>query len=74
MTNTFTAIILPAEEGGFIAFAAELPGANTQGETIEEARENLKEAIELILETNRSLAQAELQNAIATEPITVGEE
>jgi predicted RNase H-like HicB family nuclease len=71
MKNTFTAIFLPAEEGGFIAFAAELPGANTQGETIEEARENLKEAIELVLETNRELAQTKLDKAVTTERITV---
>jgi len=44
--NTFTAIFEEAEEGGYIAFAAELPGAITQGETIEETRKNLREAIE----------------------------
>ena len=35
-----------------IVFVEELPGANTQGETIDEARENLKEAVELILKSN----------------------
>ena len=54
--NTFTAIFQEAEEGGYIAFAAELPGAITQGETIEETRENLREAIGLVLETNRAQA------------------
>lgn len=54
--NTFTAIFEEAEEGGYIAFAAELPGAITQGETIEETRENLREAIELVLEANREQA------------------
>lgn len=39
----------------WMAFAEELPGANTQGRTMEEARENLKEAIQLILEANREL-------------------
>lgn len=39
----------------------ELPGANTQGRTKEEARENLKEAIQLIIETNRELARSEFQ-------------
>jgi predicted RNase H-like HicB family nuclease len=38
---------------GYAAFVAELPGANTQGETLDEARENLKEAVQLVLETNR---------------------
>ena len=50
---TLTAIFEEAEEGGYIGYVAELPGANTQGETLEEARENLQEAIELILSSNR---------------------
>ncbi|MCM3873128.1 MAG: type II toxin-antitoxin system HicB family antitoxin [Pyrinomonadaceae bacterium] len=41
------------EEGGYSGYVAEIPGANTQGETLEEARENLSEAIQLILEANR---------------------
>ncbi len=45
---------------GYIAFVEELPGANTQGATLEEARENIKEAIELVLEANRTLAEEEL--------------
>lgn len=47
---TFTAVFEPAEEGGYIAFVEELPGANSQGETLEEARENLLEAGALIRE------------------------
>ena len=50
---TLTAIFEESEEGGFIGYVAELPGANTQGETLEEVRENLTEAIELILNSNR---------------------
>lgn len=42
---------------GYIAFIEELPGANTQGATLEEARANLKEAVELVLEANSTLAQ-----------------
>jgi predicted RNase H-like HicB family nuclease len=49
---TLTAIFEEAEEGGYIGYVAELPGANTQGETLEEVRENLAEAIELILNSN----------------------
>jgi predicted RNase H-like HicB family nuclease len=45
---TLTAIYQEAEEGGYIGYVAELPGANTQGETLEEVRENLSEAIQLI--------------------------
>ena len=40
---------------GYIGFVEELPGANTQGSTLEEARHNLQEAIELVLEANREL-------------------
>ncbi len=50
---TLTTIYEEAEEGGYIGYVAELPGANTQGETLEEVRANLSEAIQLILETNR---------------------
>ncbi len=51
---TLTAVYLKTPEG-YVAFVEELPGANTQGETLEEARENLKEAVALVLEANRSL-------------------
>jgi len=44
---------------GYIAFVEELPGANTQGATLEEARENLREAVQLVLEANRALAEEE---------------
>lgn len=42
---------------GYIAFVEELPGANTQGATLDEARENLAEAVELVLDANRLLAE-----------------
>jgi predicted RNase H-like HicB family nuclease len=45
---------------GYIAFVEELPGANTQGATLEEARENLQEAVALVLEANRELAERSL--------------
>ena len=41
---------------GYIGYVEELPGANTQGETLDEARANLKEAVHLVIETNRMLA------------------
>lgn len=59
-TLTFTAVFEPAAEGGYIAFVEELPGANTQGETLEEARANLVDAVALLLETNREAAEREL--------------
>lgn len=46
---------------GYIGFVEELPGANTQGNTIEEARSNLEEAIEMVLDTNRLLSEEQLQ-------------
>ena len=50
---TLTTLLEEAEEGGYVGYVAELPGANTQGETLEEVRENLSEAVELILNSNR---------------------
>ncbi|MGL4880104.1 MAG: type II toxin-antitoxin system HicB family antitoxin [Waterburya sp.] len=50
MKAEFTAIIETATEGGYWAICPEIPGANGQGETIEEAKESLKCAIQLILE------------------------
>ena len=57
---TLTAIYEEAEEGGYIGYVAELPGANTQGETLHETRENLLEAVRLILEANREEAERRL--------------
>jgi predicted RNase H-like HicB family nuclease len=54
-----TAIFMQVPEG-YVAFVEELPGANTQGDTLEEARENLREAVELVLEANRELAEKSL--------------
>ncbi len=54
-----TAVYMPVPEG-FIAFVEELPGANTQGATLEEARSNLQEAVALVLEANRELAEENL--------------
>jgi len=54
MKAEFTAIIEKAPEGGFWAICPEVPGANGQGETIEEAKTSLREAIELILEDRKA--------------------
>jgi predicted RNase H-like HicB family nuclease len=58
-TLQLTAVFIEVPEG-CIAFVEELPGANTQGDTLEEARENLQEAVALILEANRELAEKTL--------------
>ena len=55
MLPNFTAIYIKVAEG-FIGFIEELPGANTQGATLEETRENLKEAAAMVIEANRILA------------------
>lgn len=68
---TFTAIFRKFPDG-YAAFVEELPGANTQGKTLEEARANLSEAIQLVLETNRMLAEEELAGAtVIREPIAL---
>ena len=58
-----TAVFRKDDAGGFVAFVEELPGANTQGETLEEARENLREAVALVVESNRFLAEQSLRGA-----------
>jgi predicted RNase H-like HicB family nuclease len=60
MQIELTAVFQKVSEG-YIGFVQELPGANTQGATLEEARENLQEAIALILEANRVLAEERLR-------------
>ncbi|MBS3908557.1 MAG: type II toxin-antitoxin system HicB family antitoxin [Actinobacteria bacterium] len=46
---------------GYVGYVEELPGANTQGKTLEEAEENLVEAVQLVLEANRQMAEEELE-------------
>lgn len=60
MTIQLTAVFQKVPEG-YIGFVEELPGANTQGATLEEARANLQEAIALVLEANRTLAEESLK-------------
>ena len=55
MDLQLTAVFKKVPEG-YIGFVEELPGANTQGATLEEARANLREAVALVLEANRTLA------------------
>jgi predicted RNase H-like HicB family nuclease len=62
MEPKFTAVYRKVPEG-YVAFVEELPGANTQGATLEEARRNLREAVDLVLEANRTLAEEELGGA-----------
>ncbi|MCF6156388.1 MAG: type II toxin-antitoxin system HicB family antitoxin [Candidatus Brocadia sp.] len=60
MQIKLTAVFQKVPEG-YIGFVEELPGANTQGNTLEEARSNLEEAVQLVLDANRQLAEESLQ-------------
>ena len=65
---TFTAVFMPVPEG-YVGFVEEIPGANSQGETLDEVRENLREAVQLVLEANRELAeQALIGQKVEREP------
>ncbi len=69
MEREFTAVIQKRGRW-YVAYVEEVPGANTQGRTLAEARRNLREALRLILETNRELAAVGARDA-RREPITV---
>jgi predicted RNase H-like HicB family nuclease len=75
MELTLTAVFeeVPASEGGgYCAYVEELPGANTQGETLEEARENLRDAVALLLEARKDLlGEAASGHKIIRENISV---
>ena len=55
--HNFTAVFLEVPEGGFSGYIEEIPGANSQGETLDEVKTNLLEALRLVLETNKILSQ-----------------
>ena len=54
---TLTAVYEPAFEGGFTCYVEEIPAAISQGETLEEAEANLMDAVKLVLECHRELAE-----------------
>lgn len=69
MQLQLTAVFRKVPEG-YIGFVEELPGANTQGGTLDEARENLREAATLVLEANRTLVEEELRGGdVIREPL-----
>ena len=59
---TLTPVYMKVREG-YVAFVEELPGANTQGDTLEEARANLSEAVTMVLNANRELSEQALEGA-----------
>ena len=69
MRLELTAVYRKVPEG-YVAFVEELPGANTQAATLDEARANLREAAELVLDANRTLAAEELRGTeVIREPL-----
>jgi predicted RNase H-like HicB family nuclease len=61
-----------SEGGGYVAYTEELPGAISEGDTLEEARANLRDAIEQLLEANRALTGKPAQGKKVTrQKITV---
>jgi len=69
----FTAVFRKVPEG-YVAFVEELPGANTQAATLDAARENLKEAVALVLEANRTLTEELLKGEkVIREPLLIQE-
>ena len=71
MDLNLTAIFQKVSEG-YIGFVEELPGANTQGATLEEARVNLREAVALVVEANRMFASEDATGAeVIKEPLKV---
>jgi len=72
MDLNLTAVFQKVPEG-YIGFVEELPGANTQGATLEETRANLQEAVALVLEANRGLIDETTQGGeVIREPLKVG--
>jgi predicted RNase H-like HicB family nuclease len=73
-TVKLTAVFQKVPEG-YIGFVQELPGANTQAPTLEEARESLSEAVELVLEANRTLAEESIKDKdVIREPLIIAAE
>ncbi len=62
MKIQLTAVFQKVAEG-YIGFVEELPGANTQGSSLDEVRANLEEAVSLVLEANRALSEETLKGA-----------
>jgi len=72
MKGELTAVIEPAPEGGFWAICLEIPGANGQGESIEEATEDLHAAIELLLEDREADINRGLPPDAVRKPLKIG--
>jgi predicted RNase H-like HicB family nuclease len=72
MKGEFTAVIEPAEEGGYWAYCPEVAGANGQGETVEAAKVDLAGAVQLILEDRLEDSLRGLPKDAIRETIAIG--
>lgn len=71
MPRDYEVLYETIEDGWIMATVPDLPGAVTQGETLEEARENIREVIELLLESYREHADQQVSASVVRETITV---
>ena len=75
-----TAVFNPEEDGGYTAYIEEIPGVNTQGNNLEDTKNNLLEALEMVVEVRREMAEKEIllasrelsRHKIITEEIFLG--
>ena len=68
-----TAVFEPASEGGYTCFVEEIPAAISQGETLEEAKANLLDALKLVLQCQRELAETGLSAKAVRETLELAE-
>ena len=71
MKQRFHTIIKPERNGWFVGWVEEVPGTITQGRSLQECRRNLRDALELMLETNRHEARLPLDESCIQEPIEI---
>lgn len=68
-SQQLTAVFEPCEEGGFLAYIEEIPGINTQGETLDEAKTNLNDAMAIFFEVQREEFEKTANKNIIKEPL-----
>ena len=73
MNMKLTAVFEPAKEGGYTCFIEEIPAAISQGETLEEAKANLLDALKLVLECQREIVEKDLSPNALRQPIEFAE-
>jgi predicted RNase H-like HicB family nuclease len=71
MKQRFHTIIKPERNGWFVGWVEEIPGTITQGKSLSECRRNLRDALELMIETHRSEARLPLDESCIQEPIEI---